>query len=760
MDTCNKYVKKYAEVYLNIKALKIDHPFDYRIPSDLLPYISTGVVVEVPFKNRIEIGYVVKTSDKSELPDKEIKDIIKVIDSKPVFDSGKIELINWMSNYYIQPLGSVISLLLPPGGKYRKSSSHSDIKLKFKDYVYLNREKYLNLKDTINLNKNRAQKRIIDYLITHGEVSKEKLIRDTHTSYSSINSLLKKDIISIIKKREKRDFKYEYNEGREPEQKIVLNQYQKTAVSGIEDIIDKKIFHRFLIEGVTGSGKTDIYIAVCKKVLQENKRAFVLTPEISLIPQLFSRFESEFGSRVCVYHSNMSAAERYERWLDIRDNKFDIVIGTRSSIFTPLDNPGIIILDEEHDTSYKEGTMVRYNTGDVSTKMGEILGIPVIFGSATPDIVTRYRAEKENNFTLFRIPIRARSNSSVEMNVIDLKSIDHRKEDITITNKLHRAIKDELDKNNKVIIFINRRGYSNFVICNKCGNVPKCPACELPFNYHNDIKKLMCHHCGREQDYTGKCPSCGEDSIILRGTGIQKVQTKLEARFKNVTVLRMDSDITAKKKSHQEILQKFISPGAAILIGTQMIAKGLDIEDVTLVGIINCDSMFGLPDYHMNERIYQLITQVSGRTGRKDKKGRVIIQTFNPESTVIKNVLKNDYESFYREEIKNRMELNYPPFSNLINIIISGKNEAEVKIDIGNLFKQLSEVIAELEDSNSILGPAPAPFYKINLFYRWHIMVKTKDIYKFNSIFAEMLKVFKKFNENKIIVDVDPVWIL
>lgn len=760
MVNSNKYAKKYARVYLNIKALKLDHPFDYRIPHDLFPYISTGVVVQVPFKNRIEVGYVVKTSDRSELRDEEIKDIIKVIDSKPLFDSRKIEIIDWMGHYYIQPPGSVINLLLPPGGKYRKSSSGGDIKLKFKDYICLNKEKYLSLKDITGLNKNCAQKRIIDYLISQGEVPREKLMRDTHSSHSSIKSLLKKDIISIIKKREKRDFKYKYDEGKKPGRKIVLNQYQKAAISGIENIIDKKVFHKFLIEGVTGSGKTDIYIAICKKVLEENKRAFVLTPEISLIPQLFSRFEFEFGSRVCVYHSNMSIAERYERWLDIRDNKFDIVIGTRSSIFTPLDNCGIIILDEAHDTSYKEGTGVRYNTGDVSIKMGEVLNIPVVFGSATPDIVTRYRAEKENDFTIFKIPVRARSNSPVEMDVIDLKSIDHRKEDIIITSKLHRAIKDELDENNKVIIFLNRRGYSNFVICNKCGNIPECPACDLPYNYHNDTKKLICHHCGREQDYTGKCPSCGADNIILRGTGIQKVQSRIETRFKDIPVLRMDSDVTRKKKSHQEILQKFISTGAAILIGTQMIAKGLDIEDVTLVGVINCDSMLGLPDYHMNERIYQLITQVSGRTGRKEKKGRVIIQTYNPGSNVIKNILKNDYESFYREELKNRKELDYPPFSNLVNIIISGKNEIKVKNDIENLFKQLSGAIAEFRSSVSILGPAPAPFYKINLFYRWHIMVKTRDIDKFNDAFSGILKVFKKFSENKIIVDVDPVWIL
>jgi len=316
---------------------------------------------------------------------------------------------------------------------------------------------------------------------------------------------------------------------------------------------------------------------------------------------------------------------------------------------------------------------------------------------------------------------------------------------------LHRSVK------NKVIIFLNRRGYSNFVICSKCGNVPKCPACDLPYNYHRDTGKLVCHHCGREIVYTGKCDKCGSNSLVLYGTGIQKVQSKLEERFKEVPVLRMDSDVTVKKKSHQEILKKFISPGGSILIGTQMIAKGLDVGDVTLVGIINSDSMMGLPDYHMNERAYQLITQVSGRAGRTSKKGKVIIQTYNPDSMVMKNVLGNDYESFYKQELENRRELKYPPFSHLINIIISGKSEEKVKEDIRELTLRLKDAVGE---SSSMLGPAPAPFSKINKFYRWHLMIKAGNWDTLNDRISEILKGFKKNNENKIILDINPVWIL
>ena len=750
--------KKYAEVYIDIKAFDIDHAFDYRIPPDLSSDIDIGRIIQVPFKNRIEVGYIVKIKDESELKDREIKDILKIVENRPVFDPERLELINWISEYYIQPPGSVIKFFLPPGGKYKHAITSPRVKLKFKDFITLNRNIYNKLKDKINWKRNSSQKKIIDYLISDGEVLKEKLVKDTGSSYSSLASLADKNIISIVKKRQKRDFKYEYRPDKDlKKKKIILNSYQKNALCSIDNAIQKNIFHKFLIEGVTGSGKTAIYIAACRKVIEKKKRALILTPEISLIPQLFSRFESELGSRVCVYHSNMNEAERYERWLSIWENEFDVIIGTRSSIFTPIGNLGMIILDEEHDPSYKEGARVRYNAQDVAIKLGEILNIPVVMGSATPNIVTRYRAEKENDFTLLKIPVKAQSSSPLETQVVDLKKIDRLKEDAAITGKLFTAISEELEKNNKVIIFLNRRGYSNFVICNKCGSVPKCSACDLSYNYHSDRRKLVCHHCGREQKYTGRCLVCGADNIFLYGTGIQRVQSKLQMRFKNTPILRMDSDVTVKKKSHQEILSRFISPGGSILIGTQMVAKGLDIEDVTLVGVINCDSMLGLPDYHMNERVYQLITQVSGRAGRKRKKGRVIIQTYNPQSSVMKNILAGDYESFYGRELASRKELCYPPFSNLINIIISGKEENRVKKDIKELFVEISK---DIRNGSSILGPAPAPFYKINLFYRWHIIIKSKNIEYSNKILTKILKRFKKFDENKIIIDVDPVWIL
>ncbi len=755
-----KKPQKYTEVFVDIKALEIDHAFDYRLPRDLAGEVNIGSVVLVPFRNRLEIGYITGFKDESLFDKKQIKDIYSVLRSKPVFGIKRFALMKWMSSYYIQPPGSVLKLFLPPGRKSKSEFASPKVKLKFKDHIRLADLSGLDKAvGKINFTRAHSQKKIIDYLKVSGEVPREKLLRDSGSNASSLKSLIDKKIVIVASRRQKRNFYYDFRPGGQLKKsdEITLNQYQKQCIAAINSRISKGKFYKFLIEGVTGSGKTDIYIAACKEIINKGKKALVLTPEISLTPQLFSRFEFEFGDRVAVYHSNMSEAERYERWLDIWNGEVDIIIGTRSALFTPIWDLGLIVLDEEHDPSYKEGTRVRYNSRDVAIKLAEILDIPVVFGSATPSVGIRYRAGREDDFSILKIPVKAQSKHKLAREIVDLRKIDRTKEDPVITYKLFTAIREELEKDNKVIIFINRRGFSNFVICSKCGNVPKCSACDLSFNYHRDRKLLICHHCGREARFTGICPACGENNMFLYGTGIQRVESKVRARFPGVPILRMDSDVTARKKSHQDILLKFASPGKSILIGTQMVAKGLDIEDVTLVGVINCDGMLGLPDFHMNERVYQLITQVSGRAGRKHKKGRVIVQTYMPDSNVIRHIMDEDYELFYKQELRDRKELGYPPFSNLINIIISGKEEDRVESDAKKLF---SETGKAMRTGSSILGPAQAPFYKVNKSYRWHMLIKTDKIDGTGKILSGIIKGFKKYKENRIIIDVDPVWLL
>lgn len=747
----------YAEVYLDIKTFDIDHSFDYRIPSHLIKDIRLGSVVLVPFKTRLEIGYVSKIKRRSKLQEKEIKEIDSIIVDKPIFDKSRLKLIHWISFYYIQPIGRVFKLFLPPGG------AHPKTKLKYEDCIILDMARLKEIKDKINWDKNYSQKKIIDYLIGRSkEVSRKKLLSDIRVSPLSLRALINKKIVILEKRRSRRDFKYDsFKENIIKGKDINLNYYQRKCLKAINKAIGSNIFRGFLLEGVAASGKTEVYIKACKKILKNNKKALILTPEISLTPQLFSRFEARFGSDVCVYHSGMSEAERYERWLDIREDRYKIIIGTRSALFTPINNLGIIIIDEEHDSSYKESSTIRYNTADVALRLGKILRISVILGSATPSIVSKFRAENDEKFTLLKIPVTAfgeENGNLLEKQVIDLKRIDRFKDDFIITSKLFSEINNELNNNNKVILFINRRGYSNFILCRDCGEIPKCSRCNLSYNFHKDGAKLLCHHCGREQKFTGKCFSCGSSSIFLGGTGIQKVESKLKIRFKKIPILRMDSDSTVKKKSHELILRKFNIHGPSILIGTQMIAKGLDIEDLTLVGIINCDGMMALPDFHMFERVYQLITQVSGRAGRRSKQGKILIQTYNPDSSVIKNFIEGNYDIFYRSELANRRELMYPPFSNIINIIISGRDEKSVASEAEKLFMEISKIVNS--ENDILLGPAPSPFYKIKSFYRWHILIKTKEIRRLNMKLSKILKKFEKFIKNKIILDVDPAWIL
>ena len=676
-----------------------------------------------------------------------------------IIEKDLIELFSKSMCVSQQKAKSIISKMEKEKYLYTKYKlSEPKIKPRYVTVYELNHEK---CSDPFNLPglKNPSQKIILDYIKDNPGSLKEKIIINTGGTDYGLNSVVSKGYVIKRKKLSKRDFNYDnYFNNSKIASKIKLNSYQENCVNKITEIIGKNIYHSFLIEGVTGSGKTEVYIRCVGEAIKKDKSALILTPEISLTPQLFSNFKNVFKEGLAVYHSGMSENERYEKWIDILSGELNIIIGTRSALFTPIQELGIIIIDEEQDTSYKENSGVRYNTIDAAMKLGKILKIPVVFGSATPSVSLKYKLSSNDNSTVLSMPEKIYKDKKIIKQIVDLKKIDKRSEDEIITNQLFDGIKTSIDKNEKVIIFINRRGYSNFVICNNCGLIPKCTNCDLSYTYHLNEKKLKCHHCGEEVIYTYECPSCKSKRMTLYGTGIQKVESKLRQRFPQITIIRMDSDITSKKKSHEDILNTFISQNPSILIGTQMVSKGLDIEDVTLVGVINIDSMLSLPDYHMNERTFSLLTQVSGRTGRSSKQGKVIVQTFKPESMIIKNFIDDGYESFYNKELESRKELDYPPFSNLINIIVSCKNENKARSEIYRLYNELKPLAVKYQDK--LLGPSPSPFIKLNQYYRWHILIKTFKINKFISKLAKLTGSVKIDKECRLIIDVDPVWIL
>jgi primosomal protein N' (replication factor Y) len=415
----------------------------------------------------------------------------------------------------------------------------------------------------------------------------------------------------------------------------------------------------------------------------------------------------------------------------------------------------LIIIDDEHDPSYKESTMVRYNVQDVAIKTGRNLNIPVVFASNTPSIRLWYRAKKDDDFRILKPDVSFFKDNVVSKEAVDLKAVDTFKEDISITNILYRTIKTEMEAGNKALVFYNKRGYSSFLVCRDCGNIPVCPRCHISYSYHNSNSKLVCHHCNHSEDFTGQCRVCGSRNLQFRGTGIEKIESKLKKRFKDITVMRIDSDFIKNKQEGRKVRKKLVADGPLILLGTQKILKNT-VKGLTAASIINYDSLFQIPDFQINERVFQLLVQVLSKIINADG-SRFIIQTFNSENEVLGSFISGDYEDFYKKEIKRRKDLYYPPYSGLINIIMSGKDDRSVRKDI----KLLADKISGLsKPAFLMLGPAPAPFHKRNLMYRWHIMVKTGSVIMFNNNLRKILDDFSKNDENKIVFDIDPVWIL
>jgi primosomal protein N' (replication factor Y) (superfamily II helicase) len=812
---------KIAEVYLNIRASDKLHAFDYSIPDDLITSTSVGSLVLVPFRKRDEVGFIGKIKTKTSIPHEGLKKIKRILIERPLFDEKKLKLASWLSFYYLCPMGRVLSLFIPPGfhfkiqkrlifskhafEKYKqeypflnaldfdkpleekhflselqkinidKNSGARIIKdlagkkiitrdvflkephidLRFEDYVQASKKTSENILEKIP-KKSTAQRRAIEYLLGKGQIKKSIFFKEAKISAAVFNILVQKKCIEITKKRAERIYEY-LMQDEKYDAALKLNPYQEDCVKNIGSSVESSRFHAYLIEGITGSGKTEVYIECAKRAIAKKRKALILIPEISLTPLIYSRFKKIFKEKVAVYHSKMSEPERYERWADILNDRYDIIIGTRSALFTPIKGLGLIILDEEHDPSYKEGSNLRYNSQDVALKMAKLFKIPVVYGSATPSLVMRYKAQTRKDFTMLKIPIKAAGNSIAKREVIDLRKIDKSKQDDIVTNRLFMAMKQEIEKKNRIILFINRRGYSNYVLCRDCGHIPKCPSCDLSYTLHLKGKKLLCHHCNLETKYYGKCLACGSIDVIMCGVGIQKVESKIRQRFGAVPVYRMDSDSMSGKKSHEKIFNDFMRTSPSILLGTQMVTKGLDVDNVTVVGVLYSDYMLALPDYHMDERVFQTFTQVAGRAARKNLDGVVMIQTYNPDSDVVRSFIDSDYDAFYRAEIKKREELSYPPFTNIINLIVSGKTEESIKKDAHLFYDRLKDVLVE---KDLLLGPAPAPFYKLNNDFRYHILIKSfhiaKSIVKYSKTINDMIK---KSN-NKIIVDVDPSWIL
>ena len=595
-------------------------------------------------------------------------------------------------------------------------------------YVSLNMDTDL-VEDYILYNKIKLgpkQREIVDFLKYNEEIEINDLIKLLKATKSSITSLQSKNLIAFTIKDYYRSPKDLYNENKK---EVILNSEQKEAVQKVTSEMFNDNKKPYMIHGVTGSGKTEVYMEIIDYALKQGLDSIFLVPEISLTPQTISRLKNRFGDIVGVFHSKLSEGEKHDVFKAIKKGKIRILIGARSALFAPFNSLGLVIIDEFHENAYKSEMNPKFSAIEVGKYMVLKRNITLVLGSATPSVEEYYRA-KNNEYELITIKERANKKPLPKIELVDMKNELMIGNKSMFSYKLQQEIETELNKNNQVILFLNRRGYGNFVSCRKCGYVFSCKNCDISLTYHKHKNMGTCHYCGYEENISKTCPECGSDYVKPFGIGTEKVEDEIKRLFKNAKVLRMDKDTTSKKGELDNILDKFKNKEANILIGTQMLSKGLDFEDVTLVGVLSADMMLNLPDFKSFETTFQLITQVAGRAGRSDKEGKVILQTYDTDHYVIRRALKYDFEGFYEDEIKVRKIFNYAPFNNMISVVVSGKSEKLVEKNIKNMYNSLIYLLKErgIEDFDFILGPNPCAISKINQNYRYQLLFKDDNI--------------------------------
>lgn len=705
-----------AHVLVEIK--KIDKTFTYLVPNNMK--VDVGYRCIVPFGNKKLEGFILKIEDNFEC-DYELKEIISLVDEMPVLNDELIDLGNYLSKKTMCNLISAYQTMLPSALKAKKGFT-----------VNKKNEKYLKLIKEYNpISKN--EENILD-LFKEEEILYKKAKK---VSSYTVNNLIKKGVLEFTYKEVYRI----NNEDIKEDKKIKLNEEQENVINKIS--FDN--FKPYLLHGVTGSGKTEVYMNLIEKVKFLNKQALVLVPEISLTPQIVDTFRKRFGEEIAILHSGLSIGEKYDEWRKIERGEVSIVIGARSAVFAPINNIGIIIIDEEHSSTYKQENNPRYNAIDIALYRAKKHNCPIVLGSATPSIESYTRA-KSSIYELLEMKNKVnRKNSKVIL--VDMKN-EIRKKNRIFSDILKEQINYKLNNNEQVILLLNRRGYTTTVSCKNCGYVHKCPNCDIPLTYHLKSHKMKCHYCNYETSKLNVCPVCHSNDINERGMGTEKLEQEVLKEFPKAKVLRMDVDTTRTKNAHQKIIEAFQSEEYNILIGTQMIAKGLDFPKVTLVGVINGDATLNIPDFRSGERTFQLLNQVSGRAGRSELEGIVIIQAFNVDHYSMICSKNNDYLSFYNKEMSLRKTLNYPPFCNLCLIKIQGIDNVKCEEEGRKIVSYLRENLKE----EIILGPSPSVIPKINNIYFYQIIIKYKNTKK---ILKYLDFINNKYKNNKISVGID-----
>lgn len=695
----------YAEILIEYNNKTIDKTFTYLIPTILRDKIKVGMQVRVPFNKKIINGFVLKI-DNNFQSNYSLKEIDSIVLENFVLNKELLQLGKYLKNITLCSLVSAFDTMLPSSLKIEKNHDYS----KYKTYIELNKssleiEAYIEayLKTT----KYPKQIEILTELLNGNSIEKNK------ENSSTIKTLVKKNLVKEVKKQV---YRLNYDNVK-LETKPIMSEEQAKAASDVK--LDK--YMTYLLYGVTGSGKTEVYMNLIEKVSRLGKSSLLLVPEISLTTQMIERIYRRFGSEVAIFHSGLSNGEKYDEYQKIYKGEVRIVVGTRSAIFTPLQNIGLIILDEEHSSTYKQESTPKYNAIDIAKWRGKYNNCPVILGSATPRLEDMYQAVN-GKYKLLKLTKRIGKALLPKISLVDMKSELQNKHPI-ISRLLEEKIEERLQNKEQIMLLLNRRGYSTTVTCRACGFVYKCPHCDITLTFHKDSNSLRCHYCGYTKIKNEVCPSCGGRSLNFMGLGTEKLELELQQMFPLARISRMDVDTTTKKGAYATLINDFANEKFDIMVGTQMISKGLDFPKVTLVGIINADTSLNIPDFRSGEVTYELLSQVSGRAGRKTSNGEVVIQTFNPDNPYINFVKRNDYKAFYKYEMQFRKNTMYPPFCYLINILITGKDIDLVVKESNNVFNYINKNTSQ---DTKVYGPNMASIGKISNLYRYQVIIKYK----------------------------------
>ena len=720
----------------------LDRLFTYAVPEAMRGQVQPGARVTVPFGkgNRMVTGWVVRGLETTDL--EEVKPVAELVDAKPLLTEDLLDLAAWMSRYYVTPIGSCLEAILPAGVK-------NDIGWK-KIQLVVRTEKPESEVDRI-LSK---QRRVLDQLAETGmPLAPRELARQAGCTVAVIKSLEEKGLVRV-ETREVEEFARDIHIELEEPHPVHLTVEQSLALQRIKNLTATDQFGVIVLNGVTGSGKTEVYLRAIGEVVEAGRQAIVLVPEIALTPQTIRRFRERFP-RVAVMHSDLSDGERHRNWRDVAEGRADVVVGTNVAAFAPVPALGLIVVDEEHESSFKAMMRPRYHARDVAIMRANLVGVPIILGSATPSLESYYNAHNVDHYAEARLTQRVGGRPLPPVDVIDMRqeaaeAMGHR----ILSRALENAIDEAWRKQEQTILFLNRRGSSTYLFCTKCGYNARCPNCDVALTYHAKPGILQCHHCGAKQEPPTLCPACSSESLNYWGAGTQRVEEEIRRKFPEIRIGRMDTDETTKKGSHEAILKAFQEGEFDVLIGTQMVAKGLDFPNVTVVGVVNADVALSLPDFRANERTFQLITQVAGRAGRGPKGGRVFVQTFQPEHLAIQLAAKHDYESFAKDELETRKARGYPPFGRLARILVRSQSRQKASEAIQAMAGRLMEParVAGVQ----ILGPQPCPVAKISRFWRYHILLKAPTARALMYFWDKMRSDLVPPGGVQLAVDVDP----